>query len=219
MDRLDLTSSDSEDDYPQKGKKGGKKKKSGRCRTTEDFVVRQIRWPHHGIYKGRERKPATFDTLSVTEFVHGYINNVLSEPSTDVSQCMLIHLRELMQDATDFPWANVRNYHGVVLGQMEQDQLSWEGKSAIQELRMQYAKIPATTPESSRAIRYCHSYQQGTCHQAADHISPRGESVKHICAYCFKYRGREHMHAEKDCVTKTFAKGEGKYQKNGYGGL
>ena len=60
-------------------------------------------WPHHGVYKGLERRPATFDTLSVQEFVFGYIENIDATPDEDKAP-MLQHIREVMHDAMYNPW-------------------------------------------------------------------------------------------------------------------
>ena len=166
LDTIGLSSSDSADSDKVKHfrtHRKYKKSKSGRCKTTEDFVMQQVSWPHHGIYQGQDRKPATYDTLSVTEFVQGYVSNVLNETSPGTAHSMLIHLQEMMQDASDFPWENVRNYHGIVLGQMEQDQLSWKDSSSIQELRTQYARAKAPPPAVTDAL-LCQDFQTYDSH-------------------------------------------------------
>ena len=59
---------------------------------------------------------------------------------------MLQHLRMLMGDACDFPWSNVRNFHGIVLSQLEMDRITWGDQDRIGELWQTYVQRgPAAT--------------------------------------------------------------------------
>ena len=138
--------------------------------------------------------------------------------SGDIQAAMLRHLQEITQDASHYPWANVRNYHGVVLGQMEQDELNWGDRAAIQDLRSQYARCqdtPRSFPASATATGTpplaCWQYQRGQCAHTNDHITPKGDTVRHVCAWCLRTGGKAHLHTEQDCRSKSqrFAKNGG----------
>ena len=95
-----------------------------------------------------------FDTLSIPEFVFCYLGHATKPNLPSATQAtMLSHLRELMHDASAYPWEGVRNYHGIFLGMMEQNELTWADHPLIQELRLQYARqpSPAHTATSAQA--------------------------------------------------------------------
>ena len=210
LSRLGLDSTTDSDDSndpspPQLSRKSHKKLKSGRGRTTQDFVVREVPWPHYGVYKGADRTAASFDGLSIAEFVFGYLGQTQrqNEPTRSL---MLGHLRELMQDAMSFPWPNVRNYHGVVLGQMEQAELEWGDRSLIQELRTKYSRTNDTPRQRQQAPRGspCTDYQSGKCQHTSSH-----EGLLHACAYCWKTKQKAFRHTEQACKSKQHSEKNG----------
>ena len=121
---------------------------------------------------------------------------------------LLSHLRELMHKASAYPWEGVRNYHGIWLGMMEQNELTWADRPLIQELRLQYARqsSPAHTATRAQAQNARHSpcsaYQSRTCSHNGDHGSDHGSQVSHICAWCFRVRHKACQHPESGCITK-----------------
>ena len=209
-DSSSTSSSDSDAMVPRrKTKRKSHRVKSGRGRTTDDFVARRVPWPHHGVYKGQARKAARYDTLSIPEFVFGYLGHATKHDLPPTTQAaMLAHLRELMHDASIYPWEGVRNYHGILLGMMEQNELTWADRPLIQELRLQYARQPSSahTPHyaQAQAARHppCASYQSGACPCDEDHASEHGTWVSHICAWCHRVRNRAHQHPESACYSK-----------------
>ena len=169
-------------------------------------MIRQVDWPHFNVFKGPSRKAAEYDSLSTAEFVFGYLGNAL-KPSTSSGDrwAMLRHLRDLMHDATMYPWEGVRNFHGIVLRLMEHDEATWADKALIQELRAQYARTPAPTSSHgghSAQSRPCPEFQRGACSHAEDHESPHGGWLPHVCGWCLRVRRKYYKHAEKDCFTK-----------------
>ena len=107
-----------------------------------------------------------------------------------------------MQDAMSFPWPNVLNYHGVVLGQMEQAELDWNDRSLIQELRTQYSRTsdsPRNHQDPKRGAP-CNDYQLGSCQHTNSH-----EGLLHACAYCWKVKKRTFRHPEQLCRSKQYA--------------
>ena len=211
---LDSSSSSSESDMNHGLPAATKRKlscklKSGRERTTEDFVRPEVPWPHHGVYKGPERTAAKYSTLTVPEFVFGYLGNVLKDPSPQSQSIQFKDLRELMQDAMSYPWANVRNYHALLLGQMEQDEVSWHDRATIQDLRTQYSRVhdtfaDPTAPQSSSG-KPCWAWQRGQCSKSHDHVTPKGTRLIHACALCHKNKGKIWHHTEVQCFSKAKA--------------
>ena len=124
---------------------------------------------------------------------------------------MLEHLGDLMQDAMDYPWHNVRNFHGIVLNHMETARLDWGDDSEIQKLRSVYSQRGSiadlnssrktATGNTGNGPVFCLPYQKGACSEAEEHKSAQGK-VKHICAYCLKQTGQGLQHPEKDCRRK-----------------
>ena len=179
-------------------------KKSGRSRTTKDFVVKDVSWPHFGIYQGRERTPATYESLSIQEFVQGYLIQVRKEKSPKHKDIQMKHLENLMLDASAYPWTNVRNFHAVLLGEMEQDALTWDNLDTIASLRRTYSHVseaPVTTSSSSGTAnpnaKHCVAFQTAACTQKTDH-----GDLQHICAWCLFNRQKACRHSESKCFMK-----------------
>ena len=97
---------------PRKNKCKSRRYKSGRSRTTDDFVVRRVPCPHHSVYKGQARKATRYDMLSILEFVFWYLghatkHDVLSNPGCHTlpsprayARCQHLSLGECAQ----LPW-------------------------------------------------------------------------------------------------------------------
>ena len=73
-----------------------RRRKSGRARTTKDYVLKEVSWPHFDVYKGNDRTPANYDNLNIQEFVTGYLSQLLASPTpTEDFTVRLHHLRDL----------------------------------------------------------------------------------------------------------------------------
>ncbi len=214
MSELQLVDSSDDSTDEEATRKSKLSKKSGRSKTANDVITKQINWPHYYVYRGPDRKPATYEDLSLAEFVHGYIscmNQDRVNPATKVR--MLEHLQSLTKDAAQYPWESVRNFHAIVLHQHELDRLTWDDTSAVQQLRDTYVTHqPASTPArngngnlSSVTARFCLPYQTGTCHNQGDHATSKGP-VKHMCAYCFNTTKMHFHHPENQCRKKQYSK-------------
>ena len=178
-----MSSSESDDGISRpKHKRKSHRYKSGRGRTTNDLVLRRVPWPHHGVYKGQAPKPAMFDTLSIPEFVSGYLGHATKPNLPSATQAaMLSHLRELMHDASAYPWEGVRNYHGILLGMMEQNELTWADPHLIQELRLPCSYcIPRTGPKR-RSLSLFSISVWNMLTQWRSRIWPRLPGVSHLC--------------------------------------
>ena len=82
--------------------------KSQRGDAVDVVVCHKVPWPHEHILGGPTRQRVTYDNLSLTQFVHGFVKNVLDEPSQKSREKMLCYLGDLMEDATVFSSANAK---------------------------------------------------------------------------------------------------------------
>ena len=200
---------------PRQGARRARGKRSGAARTVQDKVVRDIDWPHFHIYTQPGAEPMTYERLSVQEFAYGYMQ-MIDQPDADFDrQVMWDIFKMLMEDATEYPWVNVRNFFSVVGSNVENDRMEWADSESIAKLRVKHsqkheivqATAAATTPASEK-LRYCGQYQRGACPEKGDH-----GGLKHMCAFCYKMKATPYPHAEADCRRKS-----GEQPKNARGG-
>lgn len=211
MRDLGVLASEGEDSSQQPA---GKSKKSGRVQTASDFVVQRVEWPHFHIFRGHSRQPATYDELSVQEFVCGYLAALEHEPEAQTKELQLKHLRHLMQDCAEYGWQGPRNFHGIFLQEIEKGRCSWSDirSARVQDMRRQYSQAGAqaeappahNTSSQPAGQNVCYAYQAGTCKQETDHKSPRGLPLAHVCGYCLKKSGKRFPHPERDCRRKGY---------------
>ena len=128
------------------------------------------------------------------------------QESAATQATMLSHLPELMHDAMDFPWHNVRNFHGVVLNQMELARISWQDSQTIENLRRTYSRYydgvhEQSSPSGQQTPLCCFRYQHGDCPHPHDQCKPRG-LLKHMCAFCLNVTGSQFPNAEVECKRK-----------------
>ena len=180
-------------------------KRSGAARTVQDTVVRDIDWPHFHIYTTPGAEPMTYERLSIAEFVYGFLHMV-DQPDARLDRGVMWDiLKGMMEDATEYPWHNVRNFYWIVGSHVENDRLSWADFDQIQKLRIKHAqkhdalpKKPQTQAAQGEKLRYCALYQKGTCPEKSDHAGQ-----KHICGFCYRVKGTPYVHAEIDCRRKN----------------
>ncbi len=173
-------------------------KKSSRLRTSASTVKNgRVEWPHFGVYKGPACEPAEYDSLTLAEFTFGYLETLkYSREDKAIKAEMLNHLQNIMEDASLYPWTNVRNFHGVVLSEMERGRLSWMDREKIQTLRIKYAQKHFLTSFHAE-INPCPAFQTGTCDMDGDH-----DNVRHVCAHCLNSRAKVCPHPMQTCYGK-----------------
>ena len=186
---------------PFRNKKANKACTSGKLRTLQHRVSESIEWPHFYIYR-RDSKPVTCDSLSMSEFVHGYLV-IMETQSEQVRTSMNTHLKELMADASTYVWATVRHYHSVILCMMETGRLEWSQRAEIQDLRRQHVWVTPIhsmyTSPSQGYTKPCRDYQVGKCAHSSNH-----DGYAHACSYCLTKTGRQYGHAEHECRRKSY---------------
>ena len=184
------------------------KQKSKRGGNVEVSVKAKVAWPHEPILGGINRQRVNYDQLSLTQWVHGFCQNILDEPSTKRRNVMVAYMGELMEDATDFSWQGAKAAHAVLLCEMERGKVTWEDQSRIDRIRRAYAQKHVgpsksswqKTGEQTRKPWFCKNFQTGICSSGKDHET-NGKLHRHICAFCLSM-GKQLQHAEKDCIHK-----------------
>ena len=62
----------------------------------------KVAWPDETILGFVNRQRINYDQLSLTQWVHGFCQNILDEPSAKRRNVMVAYMGELMEDTTDF---------------------------------------------------------------------------------------------------------------------
>ena len=92
--------------------------KSGMDRTGITTVINQVTWLHEVMHTS-DGKPASYQDISVPQFVYGYMI-VMDTEEVDIKVKMAAHLKDLMSDAQLYRWELCRAFNGVWLNQLEQ---------------------------------------------------------------------------------------------------
>ncbi len=121
---------------------------SGRVRTADSAKPKchQL-WPHEqGVYDS-QGNPQTYDELTIPQFVQGYLATVLKAPKSE-HRARYAVLQELMEDANNFHWPQVRNYFALFLQKIEQGNLSWDApKEELQSLKLKNLYMTCMSPK------------------------------------------------------------------------
>ena len=148
-----------------------------------------------------EGKPAKYETLSISEFISGYIK-IMDRQKPDIKNWMSAHLADLMIDSELYRWEANHTFHAMWLQQLEQGRASWEDA----ELKFSYCQAlvwhqlvptsqqpeaaPAQIRKMSKALtpfnvmvkpdtKACSAYNRDGCTSAEQH-----NKEHHVCAYC-----------------------------------
>ena len=84
-------------------------------------VKTKVAWPHETVFGGASRQCINYDQLSLTQWVHGFCENILDEPSVSRRDAMVSYMGDLMEDASDFSWQGAKAANTVLLCEMERD--------------------------------------------------------------------------------------------------
>ena len=82
------------------------KSKLGGRGAVDVVVNKKVTWPHEHIL-GCGVWIVTYDQLTLTQFIQGFVKNIIDEPDRGCKDWMLYYLGDLMEDATDFSWSNL----------------------------------------------------------------------------------------------------------------
>ena len=196
VDRLGLSSSDSEDKDGASNKKSarGTKLRSGKtAKLTSRVVTRQL-WPHSFLSLAYVSKDWNYDELTLAEFAAGDASILqLKRLSPDERTGCLDHFIVLMYLVTQSDWPAVQEFHVAVLFEIECGRARWGDSFA--HLESQLLRAATTKPTSSLgssrqlgAELFCRNFQSGKCPHSKDHygmIRSERKWRQHICAKCW----------------------------------
>ena len=78
--------------------------------------------------------------LSLTQFIQGFVKNIIDQEDRDCKDKMLHYLGDLMEDATDFSWSSAKSAHAVLLCEMERGSVDWFNTDRIDRIRRAHAQ-------------------------------------------------------------------------------
>ena len=101
-------------------------------RSPSTRVVLSDDWPHFYVFKGTNRKPATFDELEVDECEYGCLKMMENCGSHVIKSVLLSLLTSTIHDSADLGWSVAQaalggggGGGGGVLREIERGNLSW----------------------------------------------------------------------------------------------
>ena len=215
-EEYDTEEYDSDEGDQRQQRRRDKGIKSGKLRTAESRIKYDVAWPHFYVHRA-DNSAAQYDTLSVCEFVHGYLSLIAESPMAE-QPVLQAHLRELMEDSITYKWPVIRGYHAIILNMIETGRLTWSDTAKIQSLRRIHVwqsgprsldtqrGRPRPTGSSEASVTVCQDYQRGNCPQRASH-----GGRTHACAHCWTSIRRLFNHPEAECRRKQ----GGTDEKNG----
>ena len=77
------------------------------------FVTKSMNWPQNFILTGSQKTRPTYDDLTITQWVSGFVRCIQEEKSEPSRSAMLSYLGNLMEDASDFLWDSTKACHAI----------------------------------------------------------------------------------------------------------
>ena len=187
--------------------------KSQRGGPGDIFVKKSVDWPQNFILTGNQKTRPTYDDLSITQWVSGFVRCIQKEKSEQCRSAMLDYLANLMEDASDFSWGSAKACHAILLTNMEADRVSWVETDKVDRFRRAHAQRHATGVQTSatrsvskkpnttynKGSMICKYFQEGTC-RFPTHHKTAGQFYRHVCENC------NGTHTIKICTQKMPAK-------------
>ena len=183
--------------------------KSQRGGPGEIFVKKSVDWPQNFILTGNQKTRPTYDDLSITQWVSGFVRCIQEEKSETCRSAMLDYLANLMEDASDFSWDSAKACHAILLTNMEADRVSWVETDKVDQFRRAHAQRHVTGVQTSatrsvskkpkmvynKGSMICRYFQEGTC-RFPTHHKTAGQFYRHVCENC------NGTHTTKNCTQK-----------------
>lgn len=179
--------------------------------------------PHHYVFRGPTRVKTTLRSLAPAEYLWGLFR-LMKDPQTDdeVRPAIATHIYQVIEDAKDYSWGQVRDWSEEVLTKLGEDLFTWFDESEIKSLRDCGARFktgrihggdqpadraaeskpksrPPIRPQVSRPDVPCPAWNsvQG-CSKPDGHIennTPQG----HHCKFCRKHMNGVNYHPKVGC--------------------
>ena len=179
-----------------------------------DIAVKKlIDWPQNFILTGAHKTRPTYDDLTITQWVSGFVRCIQEEKSGDNRDLMLDYLGNLMEDASDFSWDSAKAAHAILLTNMEADRVKWSETEKIDRLRRAHAQRHISHNQASATRSFgkklknsgnktgvnCRFFQEGNCKYPSHHKTA-GTFFRHVCENC------DGVHITKNCTQKNHTK-------------
>ena len=103
-------------------------------------VKRVVDWPQNFILTGSHKVRPSYDDLTMSQWVSGFVRCIQEEKSEAAKSSMLDYLDNLMEDASDFSWESAKASHAIVLTNMEADRLQWTETEKLDHIRRAHAQ-------------------------------------------------------------------------------
>ena len=180
--------------------------KSQRGGSDTIYCKNEVPWPHNYVLTGSTKSRASYDSLSMSQWVAGFCQIIKEQNDPTTKNQMLDYMSDLMEDSHDCGWQAAKGCHAVLLVKMEEGKIAWNDTNKIDRVRRAHAqKVQSgytSTANVKKSVKTknpipCRFYQKGTCGQTQDHENG-GQSYLHVCALCFK-SGKSYPHPSKDC--------------------
>lgn len=165
-------------------------------------------FPFKYIIRGVEKKPTTFNTLTLAEHLYG-IFRIIRDPEVlnDIKPSLLAHIEQVLEDAIDYDWSSaVRPWSEEVFNRIAEGRIQggWMASMQIQNLRMTIAQASTarvgvfrgnaagskrsqstTSADPLRGGPPCMAFnsQQG-CHLPSGHVA-NGQKLSYLCLLPF----------------------------------
>ena len=189
--------------------------KSGRNRTGTTSVKKRITWPHKVIY-GADGHRATYKEFTVSSFNRGNLILFKDVQVSEVKDCMVLHLEELMEGTDIYDWEKVKAFHAAWLNLLEQCRCDWadndQQSRALVSHTISGTKLTATSTGSGKkfgsstmaynaptkpSTKTCEPFNANRCFKAHEH-----PEWQHICSFCLATTNRALPHPANSCNCK-----------------
>ena len=106
-------------------------------KSSNKYKLNDTLWPNDYVIRLDSDEDPSYDTLTETEFVSGYIS-IITEVTPNIPQNAkliqhLLYLRQLMDDCASLDWEQVRTAHRLVLMSIVHNRLDWNNAAAVKE--------------------------------------------------------------------------------------
>ena len=166
-------------------------------------VKKVVDWPQNFILTGNRKVRPTYDDLTMSQWVSGFVRCIQEEKSEAAKSSMLDYLGNLMEVA--------KASHAIVLTNMEADRLQWTETDKLDRIRRAHAQRHGAPGPSngfkltnnkkfkntgSKTGVICRFFQEGTC-KFSSHHRIAGQLYRHVCEYC------DGPHISRTCTQKS----------------
>ena len=207
--------------------------KSGYTKSSHDYIVRSIAWPHTMVHR-LGAPPPKYDSLAVHEFTIGQLRiNSITSNNDDAWVNTPEYLLELLEKINHNEWPVVRAAHRTVLHAIEHGHANPTDATKLRGIRDDAIRQPHQhrpqqgqhshggnhsnnnnhamfyDPNIQPGQRPCQAFQQRACTHRGDHTGDEGEQC-HACAHCWQVMARRYPHAEIDCRRKAELRADGR---------